>query len=110
MVSGIIGDLLQVSAPAKTLSMMQNRCAKALTAINKIGKNMVLLVKTTCCTWYNKTMLKVRGGGVTVLTRGTHGYAFVAKGAVFIPLGWRYSLRTFLRGRKRSTEKVLHIK
>ena len=43
-----------------------------------------------------------------VMTRGRHGYAFVAKGTVFIPLGGRCSLRTFLRGRIRSTEKVLH--
>ena len=88
--------------------MLQNRCAKAFTALKKIGKNMVFIVKTTCCTWYNKTMLQVRGGGVKVMTRGSHGYAFVGKGAVFVPFGGRCSLMIFLRGRKRLTEKVLH--
>ena len=55
-------------------------------------------------------MLKVRGGGVKVMTRGRHGYAFVGKGAMFIPFGGRCSLMPFFKGRKGSTEKVLQKK
>ena len=69
---------------------------------------MVFIVKTTCCTLYNYTMTQVRWGGVKVMTRGRHGYAFVGKCAVLIPFGGRCSLMTVLKGRKRSTEKVLH--
>ena len=69
---------------------------------------MVFIVKTTCCTLYNYTYTQVRWGGVKVMTRGRHGYAFVGKCAVLIPFGGRCSLMTVLKGRKRSTEKVLH--
>jgi len=37
MVSGIIGDLLQVSAPSKTLSLLQTICANAFLTTKKQG-------------------------------------------------------------------------
>ena len=47
-------------------------------------------------------MLKVRGGGgVKVVTRGRYGYAFVGKGAMFIPFGGRCSLMPFFKGQER---------
>ena len=53
-------------------------------------------------------MRQVRGGGGEIITRGRHGYGFVGGSAVFIPFGGRCSLMTFLGGRNRSTQKVLH--
>ena len=42
------------------------------------------------------------------MTRGRHGYAFCGRGCSLYTFGWPCSEMTFLRGRKRSPEKVLH--
>ena len=72
------------------------------------GKNMVSIVKRTCCTKSNMRIRQVREGRGEVITRGRHDHGFVGGSAVFIPFGGRCSLMTFLGGRNRSTQNVLH--
>jgi hypothetical protein len=48
------------------------------------------------------------GGGGGVMTRGRHGYALCGKGCSLYTFWGRCPEMTFLRGRQRSTDKLLH--